>query len=146
MKKLLGLFCLLPLITACATLQVRTVPAARLNTYHNVFVEHELSDGRSVDLFIMRKLQSLGYVAAAGPLTMKPVDAELIVTYQDDWTFDFTTYLIELNVQVHDARTGRELAIARYFRPSITGDVTSDMVDPLIARLFGGKPVAAPKH
>jgi hypothetical protein len=144
MKKLSVLFCLLPLMAACSSLKVRTIPAARLNGYHNVFVEHELSDGRSVDLFIMRKLQSMGYEADAGALTMKPVDAELIVTYQDDWTFDFTTYLIELNVQVRDARNGRELAIARYFKPSITGDVTSDMVDPLIERLFGGKP--APAH
>jgi hypothetical protein len=144
MKTLLGLFCLLPWLTACGTLQVRTAPEARVNVHHNVFVEHELSDGRSIDLFIMRKLQSMGYEASAGPLTMKPVDAELVVTYQDDWTFDFTTYLIELNVQVHDARTGRELAIGRYFKPSITGDVTSDMVDPLIGRLFGGKPAPGP--
>ena len=137
------LLCLVPLVAGCSSLATREVPAAHLNSYQNVFVEHELSDGRGVDQFIMRKLQAMGYTASTGPLTMKPVEAELVVTYQDYWTFDFTTYLVELNMQVRDARSGRELAIGRYFHPSITGGSTSDMVDPLVERLFRGK--VAPK-
>jgi uncharacterized protein YceK len=143
MKKALWLIGLIPLLSGCSSLATRTVPAADLNTYQNVFVEHELSDGRGVDQFIMRKLQAMGYVASSGPLTMKPVEAELVVTYQDYWTFDFTTYMVELNMQVRDARTGRELAIGHYFHPSLTAGWTSDMVDPLVDRLFRGR--VAPK-
>lgn len=130
---------LIPLLAGCSHLATRTLPATRLSSYQNVFVEHELSDGRGVDQFIMRKLQSMGYTASAGPLTMKPVEAELVVSYQDFWTFDFTTYMEELNIQVRDARNGRELAIGRYFHPSITGGWTSDMVDPIVEKLFKGK-------
>jgi hypothetical protein len=145
MKKTTWLFCVLPLLAGCSSLSTRAVPEANLSTYRNVFVEHELADGRGVDQFIMRKLQAMGFDSACGPLTMKPVEAELIVSYQDYWTFDFTTYLVELDVQVHDARTGRELAIGRYFHPSITGGWTSDMVDPLIERLFKAPPAVKPK-
>jgi hypothetical protein len=138
MRKLAWLL-LLPILSACSHLETRVAPAAKLAGYHNVFVEHELSDGRSIDLFIVRKLQSLGFAAAAGPLTMKPTEAELVVSYQEHWTFDFTTYIIEIDMQVHDARTGRELAVARYFHPSITREYTSDVVDPLVDELFVSK-------
>jgi hypothetical protein len=144
MKKWFGLLCLVPLLSGCSHLQTRLAPSARLADYHNVFVEHELSDGRSVDLFIQRKLQAMGFVAAAGPLTMKPTEAELVLSYQEHWTFDFTTYIIEIDMQVHDARTGRELAVGHYFHPSITNEYTSEVVDPLIEQLFGpngAKPV-----
>jgi hypothetical protein len=143
MKKLPWLLCLLPLLSACTHLETRVAPAARISSYHNVFVEHELSDGRSIDLFITRKLQSMGFTAAAGPLTMKPTEAELVVSYQEHWTFDLTTYIIEIDMQVHDARTGRELAIGRYFHPSITREYTSDVVDPLVEEIFGSKPKKA---
>jgi hypothetical protein len=139
----LWLLCLVPLTAGCTHLETRLAPAAKLASYRNVFVEHELSDGRSIDLFIMRKLQSMGFVAAAGALTMKPPEAELVVSYQEHWTFDFTNYIIEIDMQVHDARTGRELAVGRYFHPAITHEYTSEVVDPLIDQLFGQKATPA---
>jgi hypothetical protein len=143
MKRTAWILCLVPLLAACSHLDTRVAPAAKLAGYHNVFVEHELSDGRSIDLFIMRKLQGMGFTAASGPLTMKPPEAELVVSYQEHWTFDFTTYIIEIDMEVHDARTGRELAVGHYFHPSITREYTSEVVDPLIEELFGSKPKKA---
>lgn len=140
MKNLLWLLLLVPLVSGCSHLDTRLAPAANLAGYHNIFVEHELSDGRSVDLFIQRKLQSMGFVVAYGPLTMKPPEAELVVSYQEHWTFDFTTYIIEIDMQVHDARTGRELAVGHYFHPTITKEYTSEVVDPLLDQLFGPHP------
>jgi hypothetical protein len=55
------------------------------------------------------------------------------VEYEDQWNFDFTTYLLELDIAVRDAHTGKQLAISRIKEPSIFGNNPVKMVDAALS-------------
>lgn len=127
------------LLAGCANVDTRIASDAHLDKVRHIWVEHRLADGRNLDDLIARELRNLGYDASAGPLTLAPRDADAIVTYDDQWTFDFTTYLIKLDVRIRDARTAKPLAAAELFRPSITGDRPSDMIHKVLGKMLKPK-------
>ncbi len=126
------------LLPACS-LTTQVEPTAHPNRLNHIFVEHRLSDGRHIDELIARELRSLGYDASAGPLTMMPDGTEAIVAYQDEWTFDFTTYLIELDVAVREVKSGNQIAVGRTFRPSFGANNPATMVRQVIDPIFKRK-------
>ena len=84
-----------------------------------------------------RQLRAMGYDASSGALTMMPPGTEMIVSYDDMWTWDFNTYMIEIDVQVRNARTDKIVAVGHYFRPSmIFGHPPADMIHELLVKLF----------
>jgi hypothetical protein len=102
----------------------------------HVYVEHRLADGRGVDQLIAKELRRLGYDASAGPLTLTPPGTDAIVAYEDTWTFDFTTYMIQLDIRVRSARGAKPLAASSYSRPSIIGHSSESMVHEALKTLF----------
>ncbi len=109
----------LGLLSSCHNVHSDVDRKADLGSYRHVYVERELSDGRHLDQMLARRLVAMGYDASSGPLTLMPEDTQAIIAYQARWTFDFTTYLIELDLAVRDAKTGREIAVSRYFKPAL---------------------------
>jgi hypothetical protein len=120
----------------------KTAQNVDLTKYQHVFVQQLLTDGHGVAGLIARELRQRGYDAKSGPLTLKPDDTELIVTYVDDWNFDFTYYMIQINLEVRDAHTGTLLATGAYFKPSLVGRSPVEMIDAVLDKLF--KPRGAP--
>lgn len=106
------------LLAACASVHTELMPHADLTKVRHFFVEHRLSDNHHVDDLIVADLQARGFVASDGPLTMMPDDAEAVVTYDDDWAWDFKSYLIELRIAVRRARTDQPLAVGSYRQPT----------------------------
>ena len=135
----LALLPALALFLASCSTRVQVAPGAQLGQLHHIFVEHLLSDGHNVDELIARELRRLGYDASAGPLTMMPEGTEAIIAYQPVWTFDLTTYLIELDLAVREAKSGKEIGVARVFRPSVTSNDTGTMVARVVDPLFTKK-------
>lgn len=76
---------------------------------------------------------------------MQPAGIDAYVTYTDRWAWDFKTYLIELTVEVRDARTQKLLATARYYQPSITTKAPAEMIREIISPFFG-REKPAQKH
>ena len=102
-----------------------------------MFVEQRLADNYGVAEAMARELREMGYDASAGALTMKPADAELIVSYDDMWEWDFNTYMVEFDVQVRAANTDKILAVGHYYRPSMVfGHPPAAMIRELLAKLF----------
>src|SRR5687768_14567640 len=91
------------LLSACSSLDTYRIPRADLNRIKRFYVLHRLSDNHHVDETIVAHLKSLGLEAAAGPITMMPQSTEAVVTYRDDWAWDFRTYLIQLDIEIHQA-------------------------------------------
>ncbi len=135
----------LGLVLAGCSTHTQVNHAARPDQMHHIFVEHLLADGNNIDELIARELRRLGYDASAGPLTMMPEGTQAILAYQPRWAFDFTTYLIELDVALRDAKTGEEIAVSRSFRPSITGNDPSAMIQRVIDPMFEAPKAAVPK-
>jgi hypothetical protein len=136
MKKGFLLFVLTWLLAACSSLSTQKQADANLTRFKKVYVEHRLADGRGVDQLITRELSRLGYDASSGPLTMTPPDTEAVLTYIDEWNWDFTLYMIDLEVQVRDARSGQVLATAHYDHPAMSGKSPAGMVKAAIDLLF----------
>jgi hypothetical protein len=133
-------------IAGCSHMDSKTASNVDLSHYDHVFVQHLLTDGRGIDQIIARELRRRGYDAIAGPLTMITKNAEIIVAYEDHWNFDFTNYMIQIDLQVRKARTDTLLATATYFRPSVMGRSPVEMIDAVLNKLFKtkGPPVAEP--
>jgi hypothetical protein len=125
------------LLAGCAHINTRVLPEANIGSYKHIFVEHRLADSFGVADEIARQLQIMGYDAAAGATTMMPAGEDLIVSYDDMWTWDFNSYMIEIDVQVRSARGGKILAVGHYFRPSMVfGHPPADMIHELLVKLF----------
>jgi hypothetical protein len=128
-----GVFPALLLLASCTHVSTDVDHSVNFRKLDHIFVEHRLSDGRGMDQLIADELQKLGYDASAGPLTMMPDNTEAIIAYQDEWNFDFTTYLLELDIAVRDAHTGQQMAVSRINEPSIFGNNPVKMVDAALS-------------
>jgi hypothetical protein len=123
-------------LAGCSSVTSKHDPAVDLSHYHHFFVEHLLTDNHRIDEQIVAELHSLGLDASSGPMTMKPDDADAIVTYNDRWTEDFKKYLIDLHIDIRDARTDKPLTVGRYYQPSIITQQPSKMIHDILAPLF----------
>jgi hypothetical protein len=143
MKQFLILLAVLGLTTACASFSSWKNPAAKFQNRKFFYVESELADGHSLHATIAEELRTMGYNASSGFLTMMPPEADTIVSFQSRWTWDFTTYLIELDLQVRDAKSGKILATVSYHRPGVGGTSTEALIKRVLAETVGAKKPAA---
>lgn len=139
MKLRLPLLSLLALAAAlvvagCSSVSTRKVVA--LDRFQRFYVERRLNENYHLDELIVAELQRLGRVAASGPRTMMPENIEVIVTYDARWTWDFKTYLIELNLELHTVFPSKKLADGRYYQPSLKPRSPADVIHGLLGPLF----------
>src|SRR6266700_2959591 len=127
-------------LVGCQSVTTRRNPAVDVSRYKNFFVERRLSDNHHLDELIAEELRRLGKTATSGPLTMKPDEAEAVVSYTDRWAEDFHRYLIELNIDVRDAHTDKPLTVGRFYQPSITPKNPPEMIREILTPLFGSAP------
>jgi hypothetical protein len=133
-----GLLAGLLLLTGCASnVTVHRDPQADLARLHRFYVERRLGDDHHLDEAIVQELQRLGFQASSGPLTMKPDGTDAIVTYTDRWEWDFKKYLIELTIDVRDARNDKPITTGRYYQPSVTAKAPPEMIREILMPLFG---------
>jgi hypothetical protein len=133
----IGALAALAVLCGCAQLSTRSLPNADVGKFKHVFVEQRLVDNYGVADAMARELRDMGYDATAGALTMMPSDAEIIVSYDDMWAWDFNTYMVEFDVQVRASRTDKILAVGHYYRPSMVfGHPPAAMIRELLAKLF----------
>ncbi|MGK2941569.1 MAG: hypothetical protein ACSLFJ_07835 [Immundisolibacter sp.] len=107
-----------------------------MGNYKHIWVEQNLADDHGINEMITTELRSLGYEVATGPSTMMPRGIQAIVTYSDEWTWDFKTYLIDIEITVREVRSPRVLAKERLFRPGITNKAPAAMVRGVVRSAF----------
>ena len=123
------------IVAGCSSVSTRKVIA--LDRFQRFYVERRLNENYHLDELIVAELQRLGRVAASGPRTMMPENTDVIVTYDARWTWDFKTYLIELEVELHTLFPSKKLADGRYYQPSLNPKAPAEVVHGLLAPLFG---------
>lgn len=124
------------LLAGCRSVRIERAPHADLGGIKRFFVEHRLTDDHHLDDIIVAELQSRGLEASAGPLTMMPDNAEAVVSYADDWAWDFKSYLIQLRIDIRSARLDRPLATGTYRQPSPITKSPTQVVHAILAPLF----------
>ena len=124
-------------LAGCTHLRTRSLPNSDIGKFKHVFVEQRLADSYGVADEISRQLREMGYDSSAGALTMMPQGTDLIVSYEDLWTWDFNTYMIEIDMGVRSARTDKIMAVGHYNRPSMGfGHPPAAMIHELLLKLF----------
>ena len=98
------LFSLLLLLTlaGCASVQTKVKDGRTLAGQQRFFVLSNLNDNHAIDQLITRSLKARGLTADYGPLTMLPKETQVLITYKDRWTWDFSEHLIALEIGAID--------------------------------------------
>lgn len=110
-----------------------------LRTYRHIYVQSSQNDSNHLDKLLANELVRLGYVASAGVRTMIPDDAQLVISYQSQWNWDFSSYLMQLEITVRDVRTEKQLGYGQIFHSGVKTKSPEKMVAELLKPMFGAK-------
>jgi hypothetical protein len=136
MRIVAALFAVAFLLAGCSSTTSYRAPGKNLASYKKVWVEKNLSDDHNIHGMIAAELRALGYDVDSGFGTMMPRGIELVVTYNDQWSWDFRDYLIDIEVTAREPRSSSVVARGRYFRPGITEKAPSAMVRDVVNAVF----------
>jgi hypothetical protein len=137
MKVLLPLLLLVGLCAGCSThVTIRKSPTLDLGRFHRIFVIQPLNENHHLDEMFVAELQRGGREAKSGPVTMMPEETDAVLMYEAQWTGDFITSLLDLNVEMHTAHTNKRLVEAQYYQPSARPKRPEKVVHDLVQQLF----------
>jgi len=126
----------LGLLTSCSSTTSRRDPGVDFKKFTRYYVEHRLNDNHATDAMIAVDLRARGLEVGHGPLTMMPETTEVLVTYDARWTWDFRSYLINLEITAHQVRTEKMIATGTYHHPGLTPKAPEKMIHSLLNRLL----------
>ena len=90
------------LLGGCASFNASVDKGRSLQKVQRFFVVSNLNDNHALDRQIAAVLKDRGRSAETGPLTMMPDDTQAVVSFQDNWTWDFGEHLVFLKLTVRD--------------------------------------------
>jgi uncharacterized protein YceK len=136
MKLLWVLLCWVSLLVAgCSSVQSRIEPGHSFAGRTRFFVVSNLNDNRAVDQRIVASLRARGFEADHGPRTLMPETTEVLLSYADRWTWDFSDHLVYLQIA---AGTPQGEIARPYASVSYRKNVElSTQLDEIVARLVG---------
>jgi hypothetical protein len=102
------------LLGGCATYDAQVERGQSLTGLKRFFVVSNLNDNHALDHRIAEALKARGMEADTGPLTMMPDNAQVIITYQDRWSWDFGDHLVYLAFTARNAATNEMVAIVSF--------------------------------
>ena len=123
-------------LTACATTHSARAPDADLHKLKTFYVARLPADERGIEKLIANRLTVMGYQCTSGDAQSPESSVDAIVTYQDRWMWDITMYMIKLDIQVHDGKSGAILANGEVMRPSLQRKSPAGMVEETLGVVF----------
>lgn len=112
------------------------MPGVQLANYRDAYVACHVDDERNLCPMIAKQLSKYGITATTGVAPPAPDAAVALVTYEDTWTWDVTTYLFTLRIDLRDPATNLLLATSRVSRTRFERGGTEDMVKAAVAELL----------
>ena len=112
------------------------VPGTDLASIKNYYVVTPWGDKNSVNNLICADLKSRQLQATTGLATQAPPDAQMLVTYQDKWCWDMSTYLLQLDIQFRKPATDVPMAAGTSLRTSLARKSASAMVKEVLDEIF----------
>jgi hypothetical protein len=123
-------------VGACASMNASHSPDAHLQSLKTYYVVHVTEDDHNIDKLIATRLTAMGYTATSGDNATPPQPVDAVVNYVDHWMWDMTMYLLRLNIQIHDGKSGAVIASGESYRPSLQRKSPEVMVDEVLAEMF----------
>jgi hypothetical protein len=122
------------LVAGCSSYTAMVQPGPDLTHYRELFVKENLDDNRGIAARIATSLREHGYKATSGPLTMLPPSADGIVDFQDQWSWDFTTHLVAMDIHLSDAHNSAPIAMSRFSGSTSTASL-DDAIDNSVDKI-----------
>ncbi len=122
--------------SGCSTASTQKNPRADFSKVKRVYVEHRLADDHRLDRLIVAELERLGREASSGPMTMMPDGVDAVITYSDDWAWDFKSYLSFISIQVRDYRRDVTIGQGMSRHASPLKKTPEQMIRQIIEPLF----------
>ena len=148
MRLHLWLWCgavLLVALQGCATNRESASVAADVDftKLNSIYVIRSEPDDHGVYITIAEQLRKLGYTVSTGPEAKVPAQADAVLSYQAQWQWDLTMYLLDLRITLRNPTTNALLGTASSYHTSMTRKSTEEMVAEALSNLRGDKPAAA---
>ncbi len=124
------------LLGACATNNAVKAPDVDLSKLKTFYVVRLPADERGIEKLIAARLTAMGYQGSSGDAAKPAEPADAIVTYQDRWMWDITMYMIKLDIQIRDGKSGAVLAKGEVMRPSLQRKSPEGMVEETLGVIF----------
>ena len=139
MKSVVSFLALLvaAILAGCSSYHAAVMPGRDLHACRVFFVQSNLNDDRGVASAIARSLRARGFEVTQGPLTMLPTNAEVIVMYDDRWTWDMKDHMTALRIGVWDADRRTQIGYANFEGAAALNATAADIVERLMVELLG---------
>lgn len=123
---------ILSMLSACSSVNARRDPAVDLTKFQHFYVEQRLNDNNGTGELIAADLRRRGYDATCGHLTMMPDNVQVIIAYDARWTWDFRSYLIDLNISANLNHSNKLIATGSYHQPGIIPKEPAKLIKVLL--------------
>ncbi len=137
--KTLMLLSILFVVTGCSTkLDATMSPGQSLTNLGNgkIYVQHFAPDKRNLNYIIADKLTLLGHPATALDSNDVPKDADIVITYVDNWQWDMTNYLIKIKIDFRNAENKQLIVTGESFRTSLVRKEPEYMIQETLEKIF----------
>ncbi|MDD9180767.1 MULTISPECIES: hypothetical protein [Aliivibrio] len=111
-------------------------PGQSLDDLGNIYVQHFSPDKRHLNYIIADKLTLLGYPATPLDTIVIPDDADIVITYVDNWQWDITNYLIQIKIDFRNAESKQLLVTGESFRTSLVRKDPDFMIQEALEKIF----------
>lgn len=127
------------MLSGCASMQSTNTPGADLTRLKSFYLQLHSDDTREVGKAISDQLNLLGYKSTYGLAESSTSAVDATLTYQDKWWWDITMYLLQLDIQIRDAKTKELLASGTTIRPSLQRQRPEIMANEILRKILDKK-------
>lgn len=124
------------LLSACATLEADPLPAEFRKPELRYFVENHGHDRRHLDRLIAMELRQRGLDALPAPPRTRRDEFEILVTYEDRWTWSLNNYLVHMRIDVRDAKTHVLIATGSAYRSTWMRSSPQAVIRSIVQEMF----------
>lgn len=139
MQKILAVFFLFLalLMTGCAgKVRSTAVPVTSLKEKGKFYVVRYEPDKRNLNMIIADQLISMGFDAGAGEKSDMPDDIDTVVTYVDQWQWDMSDYMIEIDIKFRGAKDGALILSGESYRTSLVRRTPETMIKETLEEML----------
>lgn len=127
------------LLAGCASYDAQNLSGQNLDGVKRFFVLANANDSRGLAHQVVHALRARDRIAETGPATMMPDDTQLVISYDDQWSWDFGERLVYLQISARGRRDQQPAAFARFATRVPSRRSTPEIVGELVDQLLTGK-------
>ncbi|WP_341327140.1 hypothetical protein [Methylotuvimicrobium sp. KM2] len=130
-------FALLSIASCSTALKVDPIASEYNNLSLKYYVENHGKDRRQLEKIIASELKDKGYDVSSGYKSERPVNADILITYDDRWQWDMSNYLIHMRIDLRDPETNVLLGTGSSYQTSLARENEGVVINKIISSMFG---------